>query len=247
MDNLANAFPEKSLVEREQIEKKYYRLLSDMILESVKMLSISPENLHKHFRFNNISELTQYLKKGRSVIAVTGHYGNWEWGTLITPLTIPEPVLVVYKPLANKNFNEFINKMRSRFGSVMVAMKLTLRKVTEFRKQSYALVLVGDQTPSGEEIQYFTTFLNQSTAVFLGIEKIAKSTDNPVVYFTIIPYKRGYYECNIITLTENPRNTKEYEITEMHTRELENVIHERPEFWLWSHRRWKFKPEDIAR
>jgi KDO2-lipid IV(A) lauroyltransferase len=245
--NLANAFPEKSREERAGIERKYYRFLSDMILESIKMLSISPANLQKRFRFNNISELTQYFTKGKSVIAVTGHYGNWEWGTLITPLTFPEAVLVVYKPLADKNFGDLINRMRSRFGSIMVAMKLTMRKVIEFKKQKYALVLVGDQTPSGAEIEYFTTFLNQPTFVFLGIEKIAKVTGNPIVYFTITPYRRGYYECDIKTLVENPGETTEYEITEMHTGELENVIRARPEFWLWSHRRWKFKPEDIAK
>jgi Kdo2-lipid IVA lauroyltransferase/acyltransferase len=248
-ENLANAFPEKSWKERAQIERKYYRFLSDLIIESVKMLSVTEKYLMKHFRFNNIEDITKHFKAGRSVVAVTGHYGNWEWGSIITSLMFPEPVLVVYKPLANKNFNKLINDTRSRYGTVMVSMKNTLRKVVEFIKngKKYVLVLVGDQTPPSEETQYFTTFLNQPTAVFLGIEKIAKLNNNPIVYFTISPYKRGYYECNIKGLIDNPKETSEYEITEAHTRELESVIRARPEFWLWSHRRWKFKPEDINR
>lgn len=249
MTNLANAFPEKSETERKQIAKKYYRFLSDLIVESVKMFSISKEELQKRFRFNNLTEITNLFKEGKSVIAVTGHYGNWEWASLVTALKFPEPVLVVYKPLVDANFNKLINDTRSRFGTVMIAMKNTLRRVMEFKKsgERYVLVLVGDQTPSGDELNYFTTFLNQPTAIFLGVEKIARLNNNPILYFTIKPYKRGYYDCTIEALTEDPRGTQEYEITEEHTRALERIIREQPEYWLWSHRRWKFKPEDIEK
>lgn len=248
-ENLANAFPEKSQEERARIEKKFYSFLADLIMESVKMFSMTEKYIMKHFRFNNIEEITKHFKDGRSVIAVTGHYGNWEWGSVITSLMFPAPVLVVYKPLADKNFDALLNNKRSRYGTVMVPMKNALRKVLEYKKnmKKYVLVLVGDQTPSGDEINYFTTFLNQPTAVFLGIEKIAKINNNPIVYFTISPYKRGYYECNIKKLIEDPISTAEHEITEIHTRELEKVIREKPEYWLWSHRRWKFKPEDVPR
>lgn len=248
-ENLANAFPEKSDEERARIEKKFYGFLSDLIMESIKMFSMSEKYIMKHFRFNNIEAITKHFDYGKSVVAVTGHYGNWEWGSVITALMFPEPVLVVYKPLADKNFDRVLNNKRSRYGTIMVAMKNTLRKVIEFKKngKKYVLVLVGDQTPSGDEINYFTTFLNQPTYVFLGIEKIAKLNNNPIVYFTISPYKRGYYECNIKALIDDPAATSEYEITEAHTRELERVIREKPEYWLWSHKRWKFKPEDVRK
>jgi KDO2-lipid IV(A) lauroyltransferase len=244
-DNLFNAFPEKSFDERKQIEKKYYRFLADMIIESIKMLSISEESLKKRFKYFNVSEIFRHFENGKSVIGVTGHYGNWEWASQAISLELDEPVLVVYKPLVNKNFEKLINNMRSRFGSVMVAMNNTFRKVIEFRQKRHLIVLVGDQTPSGEELQYFTTFLNQPTAVFLGIEKIAKLNDYAIVYCTFKRVQRGYYEGHNETLVENAKNTAEYEITEMHTRKLEKVIREKPEFWLWSHRRWKFKPENI--
>jgi KDO2-lipid IV(A) lauroyltransferase len=248
-ENLTNAFPEMSKDERAVIERKYFRFLADLIVESIKMFSISEEELKKRFRFNNLIEITKHLDKNRSVIAVTGHYGNWEWGSLITALMFPEPILVVYKPLANESFGTLINDTRSRFGTVMVSMKNTLRKVLEFKKNAkkYLLVLVGDQTPSREEINYFTTFLNQPTYVFLGIEKIAKINNNPIIYFSITPYKRGYYECDIEALAENPQSVEEYGITEQHIRVLEKIIRDKPEYWLWSHRRWKFKPEEIKK
>ena len=244
--NLANSFPEKTLKERCGIEKLFYSYLADIISESVKSLSIRPSELRERFRFENINELKRHLDAGRSVIAVTGHYGNWEWGPLAIGLELKEKVLVVYKPLSDKRFDHLINSMRSRFGAVMVPMKQTLRKMAEYKVQPHTLVLVGDQTPIREESQYFTNFLNQATAVFLGVEKIAVKYNDPVIYFNIKRIKRGYYVCNIKTLVEQPKESSAYEITEAHTLELENTIRLKPEYWLWSHNRWKFKPEDIT-
>ena len=243
--NLANSFPEKTLKERRSIERRFYSYLADMIFESIKTISITPSEMRKRYKFENIITLTRHLNAGRSVIAVTGHYGNWEWGPLAIGLELEEKILVVYKPLSDKRFDQLINSMRSRFGAVMVPMKQTLRKIAEYKGEVYALVLVGDQTPTREESQYFTNFLNQATSVFLGVEKIAVKSDNPVIYFNINRIKRGYYVCDIKTLVEHPKESSEFEITEAHTRELEKTIRLKPEYWLWSHKRWKFKPEDI--
>jgi KDO2-lipid IV(A) lauroyltransferase len=185
LNNLLNSFPEKSRSEIELIEKRFYRYLADLMLESIKTLTISAKEIKKRFVFKNIEILKKHLQDGKSVIAVTGHYGNWEWGPVATGLEINEKVLVVYKPLSNKRFEGLMNSMRSRFGSIMVPMKLTLRKVIEYKNEPIVLVLVGDQTPTREESQFFTTFLNQETAVFLGVEKIALKLNNPIVYFSI--------------------------------------------------------------
>ena len=244
-ENLLNSFPEKSKSELRQIEKRFYRYLADLILESVKTISISAIEIKKRFVFKNLELLTNYLQNGRSVIAVTGHYGNWEWGPVAIGLELKEKVLVVYKPLSDKLFEGLMNSMRTRFGTIMVPMKQTLRKVVEFKNEPHVLVLVGDQTPSREESEYFTSFLNQQTAVFLGVEKIALKTNNPIIYFSINRLKRGYYECLVKSLIDNPEQTKEYEITNSHIRELEKNIRFQPEYWLWSHKRWKFSPENI--
>jgi len=244
-ENLLNSFPEKSKSELRQIEKRFYRYLADLMLESVKTISISANEIKKRFVFKNLELLTNYLQNGRSVIAVTGHYGNWEWGPVAIGLELKEKVLVVYKPLSDKLFEGLMNSIRTRFGAIMVPMKQTLRKVVEFKNEPHLLVLVGDQTPSREESEYFTSFLNQQTAVFLGVEKIALKTNNPIIYFSINKLKRGYYECLVKSLIDNPEQTNEYEITNSHIRELEKNIRFQPEYWLWSHKRWKFSPENL--
>ena len=243
--NLQNSFPEKSKSEIELIEKRFYRYLADLMLESIKTLTISAKELKKRFVFKDIEILKKHLQNDKSVIAVSGHYGNWEWGPVAVGLEINEKVLVVYKPLSDKRFEGLMNSMRSRFGSIMVPMKLTLRKVIEYKNDPIVLVLVGDQTPAREESQYFTTFLNQQTAVFLGVEKIALMLNNPIVYFSINRIKRGYYECVFKSLIENPVHTKDHEITEAHIKELEKNIRLHPEFWLWSHKRWKFSSSNL--
>jgi KDO2-lipid IV(A) lauroyltransferase len=243
--NLKNSFPEKTVADRLDIEKKFYKHLSDLIFESIKTLSISPKSLKKRFIFSNLHELTKYYDEGKSVIAVSGHFGNWEWGPLAAAYELKGKVLVVYKPLSDKRFEKLVTSMRSRFGAILVPMKHTLRKIIEYNSQPHVLVLVGDQTPPREESQYFINFLNQPTAIFLGVEKIAVRTNKPVIYFSINKIKRGYYECLFKPLVEIPDQTKEYEITNIHTQVLENIIRKNPEYWLWSHKRWKFSPDNL--
>lgn len=244
--NLANAFPEKSADDRAGIERRFYGFLADMIVESIKSISITKEELKERYQFKNLELITKHLDNGRSVIAVSGHYGNWEWGPLGIALEWNYDILVVYKPLSDTKFDSLINKIRSRFGTRMIPMKQTFRKVAEYKNKPHVLVLVGDQTPTREESQYFTTFLNQPTAVFLGVEKIAVKTNNTVIYFSIKRIKRGYYTSVVKLLVDHPQQSSEHDITKAHTAELENLIRENPDYWLWSHKRWKFKPEDIG-
>jgi len=165
---------------------------------------------------------------------------------MLSTLLVDEKLLIVYKPLTNKIFDDFFNKMRSRFGAEMIAMKNVLRTMVREKHNLNMSVFVADQTPVKHEATYFTTFLNQPTAFFLGIEKIAKLTD-PVVVFADLKYiKRGHYEYTGIVLTEHAKETAEHEITDKYVRCLETMIKRQPQYWLWSHRRWKFKPEDIT-
>jgi KDO2-lipid IV(A) lauroyltransferase len=244
-DNLANAFPEKSDGERKQIERKYYRFLADMIMESLKMNSMHSREVHSRCRLKNPQEIERHYQLGRSVLLASGHYANWEWANLVLALGFKEPLFVIFKPLTDKHFGDYLNKMRSRFGAIMVPMKHTLRKIVELKNKKYMFGFASDQTPTRHESQYFTSFLNQPTAVFLGLEKIAKTTKNPVVFLHIDRVKRGYYDYTFTTLVEDPAETSEYEITDLHTRKLEEIIRRKPELWLWSHRRWKFTPEEI--
>lgn len=245
--NLANAFPEKTTHERQLIEKEYYRFLADMIMESLKMASLSAEEIRKRCVLTNPQEVQQHFDRGQSVLLASGHYANWEWANLAIALAFNEKLLVIFKPLTDKQFGQYLNDMRSRFGAIMVPMKHTLRKIVELKNQKYMFGFASDQTPTRHESQYFTNFLNQPTAVFLGIEKIAKTTGQPVLFAHIDRIKRGYYTYTFTTLVEVPAVTKEYEITDLHTQKLEQIIRSKPELWLWSHKRWKFKPEEINR
>ncbi|MCC8407642.1 lysophospholipid acyltransferase family protein [Mucilaginibacter sp. UR6-1] len=242
--NLRNAFPEKSDEEREKIERDFFRYFADLIVEIIKGITLSERQIIKRIKILNADLINGYFEQGRNVIGAVGHYGNWEMSALSLGVITDKPRIIVYKPLSNKLFERFFIYVRSRFGATLVAMKNTLRKLSEVRRQISITVLVADQTPVRHEAHYFTTFLNQPTAVFLGVEKLAKMMDAVVVFCDLKLVKRGHYTCTFVPLTENPKQTAEYEVTELHVKYLENMIRQEPRYWLWTHKRWKFKPED---
>ena len=243
--NLQNAFPEKTIRERHDIERKFYSYFADLMVETIKMISISPSELSRRVTPTNPNIVQQLLDIDRSIIAIAGHYCNWEMAALNVTAVTNKKFMIIYKPLSSTIFNQFFIKTRSRFRGIPVAMKMVLRKMVEFKNEATITVLLGDQTPVKHEATYFTTFLNQPTAVFLGPEKMAKSFNCMVVFYDMRRVKRGYYKYTAVPLIDNAAETAPYEITKAHVRYLENVIKEEPQYWLWSHRRWKFKPEDI--
>jgi KDO2-lipid IV(A) lauroyltransferase len=242
--NLQNAFPEKTAKERHDIQRKYFRYLADLIVETIKMISISPEELSRRVVSTNPEILNDILSSEKSIIAVAGHYCNWEMAALNVTAVTQKKFMIVYKPLSNTIFDEFFIKIRSRFRGIPVAMKMILRKLIELKNESTITVLLGDQTPVKHEATYFITFLNQPTAVFLGPEKMAKLLDSLVVFYDMRRVKRGYYSYTVVPLIQNAKETEPHEITKAHVHYLESVIREEPQYWLWSHRRWKFKPDD---
>ncbi|WP_316802194.1 lysophospholipid acyltransferase family protein [Pedobacter nototheniae] len=244
--NLQKSFPEKTLTEIVLIEKQYYKYLADLILEVVKMPAISKSTLHKRYKFNGLNQLTGYFKENKGVLICSAHYGNWEWGTLALGLSLPVNHYPIYKPLTNAIFDQWFLKVRSRFGNRMVSMRKTLRIIGETQNEASIFSFGNDQSPTVNDLHYWTTFLNQPASIQLGIEKIAKKTNRPVFYLKVKVLKRGYYEVDCIPLCLEPAKTSEFEITELHTRILERNIQESPPFWLWSHRRWKHKPKQAV-
>jgi len=246
-ENLRNSFPEKTVEERNHIEREYFKYLADLIVESIKTISISEKEIKRRVTATNPEVLQQYYKQGKSIIAVSGHYCNWEYAALNFSAINDKKFMIIYKPLSSDVYDDFFIKVRSRFGGIPVSMKQTIRKMIEYKNEQTVSVMVGDQTPVRAEANYFTDFLNQQTPVFLGIEKLAKSMDTIVTFYKMERVKRGYYTYTLLPLTEHPKQTAPNEITEMHVKCLESIIREKPQYWLWSHRRWKFKPEDIHR
>jgi len=240
--NLKNSFPEKTHEELKTIERKFYRYLCDLFLETFKTLTISKKQAVKRCAFTQqTTDLFNKLNdEKKSCIIVMGHYGNWEWAGNTFSLLLKQQLYVIYHPLTNKQFNNLMYKMRTRFGNKLYAMREVMREMIKNRNEINATAFIADQTPPPEGA-YWTTFLNQDTPVFVGTEKIAQKLNYPIVYVTVSRPKRGHYLVNAEILVNEPKSTKEGEISELHTRRLEEDIKKQPEIWLWSHRRWKHK------
>ena len=240
--NLKNSFPEKTDKELKIIEKKFYRHLSDILVETFKSTHMTRANQKKRFTYSNL-EIIDKLREGkRDIIAIMGHYNNWEWPTLL-PYYLKYKTIIIYKPLQNKYFNRFINNHRSEHGIVLTPTSQVIREIINCRKNDIntVSVFISDQIPSKGDIKYWTTFLNQDTAVFTGAGKIASKYDMAIVFFHVQKVKRGYYNLNIELLFDHTEGLSEEVITEKHVRRLEEIIKEKPEYWIWSHRRWKHK------
>jgi Kdo2-lipid IVA lauroyltransferase/acyltransferase len=240
--NLRNAFPEKTTEELKSIEKKFYRHLADLFIETFKLTHMSKAQLMRRCTISNPEILWKLLEEKRDTIAVLGHYCNWEW-LIIVPEYTKYKFSSIYKPLQNKYFDRFINKVRSKYGAILVPMSFILREIINDRKNNINTLsaFISDQTPVKTEIRYWTTFLNQETPVYMGTEKIASRYDMAVVFFNLQKVKRGYYNLTIELLFDHTAGLPEHAITETHVRRLDEIIREKPEYWIWSHRRWKHK------
>jgi KDO2-lipid IV(A) lauroyltransferase len=242
--NLKNSFPEKSDEELRRIEKKFYRHLADLFIEVLKITHMPAKELKKRFIVENAEILDKMREQGRDVVAVCGHYNNWEWMSAI-PLFTDIKCVSIYKPLKNKLFDKFLNKLRTKHGMVVTPMSNIVREIINDRSKGIRTMsaFISDQTPARDDIKYWTTFLNQDTPVYLGAEKIASKYDMAVIYFTNRKIKRGYYTLTLEVLFESTKGLPEHAITEAHVRRLEELIRENPEYWIWSHRRWKHRRE----
>lgn len=236
--NLRKSFPEKSEGELRAIERTFYRWFCDLVLESVKTLTITPAQVKERVRVEGEAVLRKYFGQKRSVILVMGHWGNWELGGARFSQLGLHPLYVIYHPLQNKWFDGLVCRMRTRLGNKLYAMNDTMRGMLSDRDQVTATAFIADQTPPPDRA-FWTTFLNQDTPVFIGTEKIAHKLGYPVIYIGLERSRRGHYTMRFEELVADPAGTDEGGITEMHTRRLEQDIRRLPAFWLWSHRRWK--------
>jgi len=241
--NLQNSFPLKSNSERKYIEKAFYKHLADLILETIKGMTISKSSLLQRLALTNPEIFESLYADKRSCIVVMSHCGNWEWVCTVAQLSAPHHAQSVYKTLSNASWDSWFYKIRSRYGTQTFPMEKTLRVMTENANLITATAFIGDQNPANGKNAYWTTFLNQDTCFMMGSEKIARKMDQCVYYLQVRKVKRGFYTAEMILLCEQPKETKEGEITEMIARATERDIVEDPAYWLWSHRRWKYKRE----
>lgn len=241
LGNIQRSFPNKTAKEQEEICKKFYKHFCDLILESLKAFTISEKEVLKRVTCKNPEGINKYFDQGKSVIIAGGHYNNWEIFAVAVDKLIKHQVVGIYKPLTNKYFDEKMRVTRGKYGLEMISTKSVKQYLDQHLNDLTATIFAIDQSPSNPNSAYWTTFLNQDTGVLFGTEKYAKDYNYPVVFGRINKEKRGHYSFEFFDVTDKPQETAYGEITEKITRMLETDINKQPEYWLWSHRRWKHK------
>lgn len=243
ISNLKHSFPEKSAKEINTIANDYYHNLADIIVETIKIRTLSLGSLHKRVKLNATLP-NKYFSEKKSIIVLTGHLANWEW-LLLSCCSVTKnynsALLAVYRPLHNKAFDKLMLELRTKFGAIAVPERQVLRELTTRKNETKGLAMVADQTPGGD-IRYWTTFLHQETGFFTGAEKLARLTEMTVLFAKMKRIKRGYYEIDFELIDEPPyADETENAIIEKFSKKLEAAIVQNPSQWLWSHRRWKHK------
>ena len=242
-NNLRTSFPELAEEDVRRLRRKYYRHLSQVMVESIKAMHWSVDRLKKRIILKNPGFIEEMAAKDENLVILAGHTGNWEWlPGLVAPYGYD--LLGVYKPQTSKFFNRITVRIRRKKGVYPISMRETARaiKSRENSERPKALLLIADQIPAKPDIHFWADFLNQKTAWFTGGEKIAKKYELPVVFMQVLRTARGKYEGTIVPISLDPAKEKDEEITRRYVRELEKNIKTQAESWLWSHRRWKHQP-----
>lgn len=246
--NLQASFPEKSVKELRKLERDFYHHFCDYVVETLKLMHISERELQSRARVTNPEFIDKLMEQGYSTFVVyMGHYGNWEWFSGSTSCFQRLKMYQIYRPLNNKAADRLFLTLRTRFGSFCMAKNNTVREMVTLKQhQERALaIFLADQTPSRANIHYWSQFLNQDTPVYTGPERLARKLNLPAVYMDVVKVRRGYYEGTFRMLSEKPKETPEFELTETYIRLMEKTILRNPAYWLWTHKRWKHKREEV--
>ncbi|MFN5324728.1 MAG: lysophospholipid acyltransferase family protein [Bacteroidota bacterium] len=240
--NIQNSFPNESPAEQNKIMRDFYKHFCDLLVESLMIFSISSKAATKRMRFKNPELLDRHFQEGRSVIIAGGHYNNWELFAVAVNQSLKHHVIGLYKPLKSPFWDDLMRVSRGRFGLSLASIKKVKDVFEDLSPSSpKAIVFATDQSPSNPDRAYWTRFLNQDTSVLFGTEKFANDYDCPVYFCTLNKLSRGFYEGEFKLIAENPKLLPYGQLTELHTKMLEDDIIQNPAYWLWSHKRWKHK------
>lgn len=244
--NLKRSFPAKTEREIKKIRNQFYRHFTDLLAEGVKNLSISENELRRRLTVQNPELMTALFEKNKSVLLVSGHYNNWEWLITGQNLLFKHQAVGIGMPMTSAFWDKKINERRNRFGMQILNSKNVRTAFEEMKNDVFATLILSDQSPGDARKAFWMEFLNQPTAVLFGCEQMAHQYNQAVVFFVLRKVKRGYYSMELKLITDNPLSTNWGEITKTHTQLLEQEIIENPQYWLWSHKRWKREvPADL--
>lgn len=238
--NLTLSFPEKSPQEINQLLKSFYAFFSDYMVETLKLMSISPREMKRRMRFKGVDKVEAECMKGHSAVIFLGHYCNWEWVSSLG-LHTDYQCGQIYHPLQNQLFDRLFLTLRGRGKAHSIPMEDTFTQMRQWAKEGriHIVGFIADQAPLYSSIHHFSTFFNQDTPVLTGGERIARVMDCSVFYLDVSRPKRGYYEAQFIKITDSPKSEPLFSITDRYFELLEASIRRAPQFWLWSHNRWK--------
>jgi KDO2-lipid IV(A) lauroyltransferase len=241
-NNLKLVFPEKSKKGLTQIQKKFYKHLCDMFLEMAKTMTISKKELKKRFHIVNPEEFQRLESLNKSILLMYGHYASWEWSVVLQNYTKFKG-FGVYKKLANRYFDKLVRDIRSKYNTQLISTKETIIIINQNEAEGNKSItaFLSDQSPRLTKDVYWGKFMGIDTPCFTGAERLAKKLNLTMAYLKVSKIKRGHYEAEIKTLAETPNAYKDYELTNMFLREVEKQIYEAPEYYFWTHKRWKHK------
>ncbi|SDX45347.1 lysophospholipid acyltransferase family protein [Flavobacterium degerlachei] len=240
--NIALALPYLSQEERLSIEKKSYRHLCDMFMEMTKTMTISSQEMNKRFVITNLEVMKEYEQKEKSIMLLASHYASWEW--LITlNQKVSYQGIGVYKKISNKYFDKLIRDIRSKYNTELVTTSKTIPLIAHNQKNGILSIygLASDQSPKSDRIFHWDSFMGVEVPVHTGAEMLAKKHDLNVIFAKVKKVKRGYYEATLIPLSDDPRSVPDFGITHAFIKEVENQIYEAPEYYFWTHKRWKHR------
>ena len=240
--NLALTLPHLNETQRKIIEKKFYQHMCDMFLEMIKTMSISPEEMDKRFTVTNIEVMRDYEQKGKSIVLFASHYASWEWLLSLTQ-KLKFRAIGVYKKIANPYFDKLVRKIRTKFDAELVETKKTIPLMAQNQREGILSLygLASDQSPKMDRIFHWSNFMGIEVPVHTGAEMLAKKYDLSVLFIKVKKIKRGYYEATLVPICDNPKDFENFDITEMYLKEVEKQILEAPEYYLWTHKRWKHR------
>ena len=240
--NLKLVFPEKSDAEIHTIATAFYHHLCDMIVETIKSMTISETEINKRFQFTNIELVRALGEKNRSIILMCSHYASWEW-IFIMQKHIKHKGYGVYKRLANRYFDRLVKRIRARYNSQLITTKETVPTLIKSKRKGELSIsgFASDQSPKAKKAFYWTEFMGIKVPVHTGAEMLAKRLDMAVVFLNVEKVKRGYYRASFETISENPKEVPNYKITDIFLRMVEQQINNDPRYYLWTHKRWKHR------
>ena len=242
-NNLKLAFPNKSVRERKNIRKRFFKHFFNIVIEIIQLMRARKSFLQNHIKLKNPELLENFIKQKKSVILLSGHYNNWEWMGAKIALSFTTPFIAIYKKLNSEAFNNLLIKIRERFGGKVVSMKDSIRYFLNNKNECQIIGIIADQNPVVRNSTDWLPFFDKEVPVFMGAEKLAKKMNTPIIFCNMQKLDNHKYIISFELLEENPKEIPEGEITKKYFKRLEQQISKEPSQWLWSHRRWKHKKQ----